>query len=152
MVCCSWPCPFVPLVFLGCLDIFGCLFVFKVDGLIGGGQCQFLQLREGLMEGLQRPALSLRPESGKQGEIQQEGEFCGYHQCQRLPSRVQNSLLVLPVQLMPICVWFRVCLGEGWPASCSKLSSPSSLRCHPQSPLLTVSQVGTSQRGTTADS
>ena len=34
----------MPLVFLGCLDTFGCLFVFKVDGLIGGGQCQFLPL------------------------------------------------------------------------------------------------------------
>ena len=31
----------MPLVFLGCLATFGCLFVFKVDGLIGGGQCQF---------------------------------------------------------------------------------------------------------------
>ena len=31
----------MPLVFLGCLTIFGCLFVFKVDGLIGGGQHRF---------------------------------------------------------------------------------------------------------------
>lgn len=45
--CCSWPFPFMPLVFLGCLAIFGCLFIFKVDGLIWSGRCRFPLLSTG---------------------------------------------------------------------------------------------------------
>ena len=83
------------------------------------------------MEGLQRPALSLRArvwEAG--GEIQQEGEFCGHHQCQRLPSRVQE----LPAGSPCATKAYFVCGSEfAW----VKAGLPLALSCPPR-PLLGV--------------
>lgn len=65
--CCSWPFPFMPLVFLGCLAIFGCLFIFKVDGLIWSGRCRFPLLRH-WWTSFKGWLSASGPESGREGE------------------------------------------------------------------------------------
>ena len=110
-----------------------CLYL-RLMASLGVGSIDFLCWA--LMDRLQRPALSLRARVWEGGKGNS-----GHPQCQRLPSRVQEFPAGSPraANVFFVCGSanvFCVCLGEGWPASCSKLSSPSSLGCHPQSSLL----------------
>lgn len=158
------------------LAVFGCLFIFKVDGLFRSGCCGFPLL------GTEGPAS--RTGSQLQGQSQGGRERDRAEMVavwpppvpEGLHSGVLEPLLVLPVQLMSfLCVWFRVHLGKGWPVPCSEqgmggrgrgpdcsqpLLPPShwvfwaaTLSVTEQSPLLqTVGHVGTPLRGDAADS
>lgn len=68
------------LVFLGHLAILGCLFIFKVDGLIWGGWCGFPP--PGTGGPASRMAIGFRARVGEGGEGKGlEGRLCGHPRC-----------------------------------------------------------------------
>ena len=123
----------MPLVFLGCLTIFGCLFVFKVDGLIAGGQHRFPLL--GPDGQASKTSSELEGQSlGGRGRNSAGRGTLATPSARGCPLGCRNSLLVLPVQLMSfLCVVQLMFFVFAW----VKAGLPLALSC-PHLPFLGV--------------